>query len=95
MARGRLAAGDIDLPLHQVIGITLRLELIGDQRLKIGSRDVLLAVGQLEEAQIRRLQLLVIQLEAQLVQRILEAGAAGVLADDRAWCPPSRHPAGS
>ena len=87
--RGRLATGDIDLPLHELNGVAFGLELVGDQRFEIGGGHMLLAIGQLQEAQVRCLQLLVVQLDSELLQGVLESGPARMLADDQLGALPA------
>ena len=57
-----------------------RADLVVDQRDDVGVVDVLLAVGEILEADERLLEGIVAKLVAQLPQLVLERGAARVLA---------------
>ena len=71
----------LDLEPGQLVGVGPLAHLVGDDRLQVERGDLLLAVGDLLEALEGRVQRVALDLEAELLQRVAQRVAAGVLAE--------------
>ena len=72
----------LDLEPAQVVGLGALAHLVGDDRLQVERGDLLLLVRDRLEALERLVQRAALDLEAELLQGVLECMAAGVLAQD-------------
>ena len=80
--RQRLAPGaGLDLEPGQLVGLGALAHLVGDDRLEVQRGHLLLVVGDLLEALEGRVQRVALDLEAELLQRVAQRVAAGVLAE--------------
>ena len=80
VACGGPAVGGLDLEPLQRVALDVGAQLVGDQRLEVHRRDLLLAVGDLLEALEGLLELGAVDRVAEVLQRLAQRRAAGVLA---------------
>src|SRR5438093_1043807 len=80
LAPARTQQGGVHLEPVQRIPRDLLTQLVGDERLEVHRRHLLLAVGDLLEALEGRVERLALELAAHLLQGFAQGVAAGVLA---------------